>query len=104
MATVIRMKRGGRTHTPYYRMVVMDSRQRTRGRVIDELGVYHPCAKPQPQIEVDKQKALAWLYKGAQVSDTARTVLSQQGVLTAYAEGKKPEEFAPVEAPAAAAE
>ena len=48
MATVIRLQRGGRTHAPYYRVVVMDSRNRTRGAVVDQIGTYHPCAKPEP--------------------------------------------------------
>ena len=100
MATVIRMKRGGRTHAPYYRVVVMDQRDRTRGRVLDEIGVYHPCSRPEPTIELDAGKALDWLYKGAVCSDTARKVLSQKGVMAAFAKGAKPEEFAPA-APAA---
>lgn len=95
MATTIRLKRGGRTHAPYYRVVVMDSRNRTRGRVLDELGVYHPCARPETRIEVDRPKALEWLQKGATMSNTARTVLSQQGVLAAYDQGKAPEDLAP---------
>jgi len=95
MATVIRMQRVGRTHAPYYRVVVMDSRRRTRGVEVDVLGVYQPMARPEPKIEIDRQKALEWLYKGAQPSDTARTILSNNGVMKAYAEGKKPEELAP---------
>ena len=104
MATVIRMQRGGRTHAPYYRVVVMDSRKRTRGVEVDVLGVYQPMARPEPKIEIDKAKALEWLQKGAQPSDTARTILSKNGVLQAYAEGKKPEDLAEpaAEAPAAA--
>lgn len=105
MPTVIRMKRGGRTHAPYYRIVVMDSRKRTRGVEVDVLGVYQPLARPEPKIEIDRQKALEWLYKGAQPSDTARTILSKNGVMKAYAEGKKPEDFAPAAAePEVAAE
>ncbi|MCP4640489.1 MAG: 30S ribosomal protein S16 [bacterium] len=111
MATVIRLKRGGRTHAPYYRLVVMDSRARTRGRELEQIGVYHPCARPEPQVEVDRPKALAWLQKGAQMSDTARSILSKQGLLVAFVDGAKPEdlvepaaveESAPAEAPAEA--
>lgn len=105
MATVIRMQRVGRTHAPYYRVVVMDSRKRTRGVEVDLLGVYQPMARPEPKIEIDRSKALEWLQKGAQPSDTARTVLSKNGVMQAYAEGKKPEDLAePAAAPEAAAE
>jgi small subunit ribosomal protein S16 len=108
MATVIRLKRGGRTHAPYYRVVVMDSRTRARGHETDSLGVYHPCARPEPVVEVDKAKALDWLIKGARPSDTVRTILSQNGVMAAFAAGKKPEDLAPQpaaepEAPAAEA-
>lgn len=100
MATVIRLKRGGRTHAPYYRVVVMDSRSRNRGQETDSIGVYHPCANPEPVIEVDKAKALDWLIKGAKPSDTVRTILSSSGVMAAFNEGKKPEDLAP-ETPAA---
>ena len=95
MATVIRLQRGGRTHAPYYRVVVMDSRDRTRGRVIYEIGVYHPCARPQALAEIDKEKALKWLGEGAQLSSTARSVLTKHGVMAAFAAGAKPEDATP---------
>ncbi|MFA6240177.1 MAG: 30S ribosomal protein S16 [Candidatus Hydrogenedentales bacterium] len=91
MATVIRLQRGGRTHAPYYRVVVMDSRDRTRGRIIEQIGVYQPCARPEPQAEIDDAKALAWLTKGAKPSDTVRAMLTKRGVMAAYASGAKPE-------------
>jgi small subunit ribosomal protein S16 len=95
------MKRGGRTHAPYYRVVVMDSRDRTTGRVIEELGIYHPCARPEPKTEINAQRALEWLKLGAQPSNTARSVLSKKGVMAAYASGQDlPAEEAPAEAPA----
>ncbi len=98
MATVIRLKRGGRTHAPYYRVVVMDSRNRTRGRVLEEIGIYHPCARPVPQVEVDGRRALEWMQKGAQVSDTVRAILKKQGVIEAFASGVKPEDLPEPEA------
>lgn len=91
MATVIRMRRGGRTHAPYYRIVVQDSRSRDRGPEVDTLGVYHPCARPEPKMEVDVQKAVAWLEQGAQCSDTARSVLRKLGVFKAWKDGVLPE-------------
>lgn len=84
MATVIRMKRGGRAHDPYYRVVVMDSRTRAKGRVVDEIGVYQPAARPEPRIEIDKQKALDWLQRGARITDTVRTVFNKNGILEAF--------------------
>ena len=92
MATAIRLRRGGRTHKPYYRIVVIDSRNRDRGPEIDNLGVYHPCARPEPVAEVDVHKALDWLRKGAQPSDTAKSVLRKLGVLKHFADGTVPEE------------
>lgn len=92
MATAIRLRRGGRTHSPYYRIVVIDSRSRDRGPEIDNLGVYHPCARPEPVSEVDVHKTLDWLQKGAQPSDTAKSVLRKLGVMKHFADGTRPEE------------
>lgn len=92
MATAIRLRRGGRTHKPYYRIVVIDSRHRDRGPEIDNLGVYHPCARPEPVSEVDAQKALDWLAKGALPSDTAKSILRKLGIMKHFAEGTRPEE------------
>tara|TARA_R110001592_G_scaffold33747_2_gene116644 strand:- start:651 stop:1070 length:420 start_codon:yes stop_codon:yes gene_type:complete len=92
MATAIRLRRGGRTHSPYYRIVVIDSRNRDRGPEIENLGVYHPCARPEPISEVDVHRTLDWLNKGAQPSDTAKSVLRKLGVMKHFAEGTVPEE------------
>jgi small subunit ribosomal protein S16 len=83
MATVIRLQRGGRTHAPFYRVVVMDKRSRTRGRVIEQIGVYHPCARPEPLTQIDEEKAKKWLGEGAVPSDTVRVVLSKRGLIAA---------------------
>lgn len=101
MATVIRLKRGGRTHAPYYRMVVVDSRAKLTGRVIEELGIYQPCARPEPKVTVNEEQALHWLGKGAQPSNTARNILSRLGVMAKF-DGSNPvaasgEEDAPTE-------
>lgn len=104
MATVIRMKRGGRAHAPYYRVVVMDARSRATGRVIEEIGVYHPCANPEPKTEIQEDKALEWLRRGAQPSDTVRNLLSKQGVMAKLAAVKSGKEPAGAAAPEASAE
>jgi len=101
MATVIRLKRGGRRHAPYYRVVVMDSRTRQRGREVEQIGLYHPCARPDPRTEINVAKALKWLAVGAQPTVTVRDILSKKGVLAAFAAGKT---AAAAEAEAAAAE
>ena len=89
MATVIRLKRGGRTHAPYYRVVVMDARAKMTGRVIEELGIYHPCARPEPRVEVDGDRVLAWLGKGAQPSRTVRNVFTKLGLMKRFSESKQ---------------
>ena len=98
MATVIRMRRGGRTHKPYYRIVVQDSRARDRGPEIENLGVYQPCARPVPISDVNVGRALYWLNQGAQMSDTAKSVLGKLGVLKHFHDGTAPEAAAPVAA------
>ena len=101
MATVIRMKRGGRTHAPYYRVVVIDSRSRDRGRELDAIGFYHPCGRPAPSAEVDTEKALAWLACGARPSDTVKDVFTKKGIMAAHVARKPADEAPAVEAPAA---
>ncbi len=92
MATVIRLKRGGRKKKPYYRIVVQDSRNRTRGREVEILGVYHPAARPEPVSEVNAVRALEWLRRGAQPSDTVRAVFSGLGIMKHFNDGTVPEE------------
>jgi len=104
MPTVIRLRRGGRTHAPYYRIVVADSREPTNGNIVEQIGIHDPCRRPEPATEINARKALAWLLKGAQPSDTARDILSKAGVMALYASGAKPEDVPepePVEVPQA---
>ena len=68
MATKIRLKRLGKIRAPYYRIVVADSRSRRDGKVIEEIGKYHPTEEPS-LIEVDSERAQYWLGVGAQPSD-----------------------------------
>lgn len=98
MATVIRLQRGGRTRAPHYRVVVMDSRRRSRGRVLDTIGVYDPCGRPEPRVEIDREKVFDWLSKGAQPSDTVRNILSANGILEAFA-GRAAQAEAPEPSP-----
>jgi small subunit ribosomal protein S16 len=64
----IRLKRLGRKHRPFYRIVVIDIRARRQGAPLEELGYYNPISK---QLKLDKQKALAWVAQGAQPSERA---------------------------------
>ena len=76
----IRLKRMGMRKNPFYRVVVADERAPRDGRFIDEIGYYDPMKKPS-LIKIDKEKALDWMQKGAQPTDSARSLLKRAGVL-----------------------
>jgi len=82
MAVRIRLMRMGAKKRPYYRIVVADSRNARDGRVIETIGRYDPLTDPRT-VTVDGEKALSWLKKGAQPSDTARRLLTEAGVIGA---------------------
>jgi len=88
LATRIRLKRMGRKKRPFYRIVIADQRKPRDGRSIEEIGYYDPQPDP-PLIEVDAERALAWLQKGAQPSDTARSLLRAKGILQQFDALKK---------------
>ena len=79
MAVRIRLKRTGAKKAPHYRVVVADSRSPRDGRFIEELGYYNPVADPAV-IKIDEEKALAWLQKGAQPSDTVKSLFKKAGI------------------------
>lgn len=78
MATKIRLKRLGKIRAPYYRIVVADSRTRRDGRVIEEIGKYHPTEDPS-LIEVNSERAQYWLGVGAQPTDQVLVLLKVTG-------------------------
>ena len=80
MPTRIRLQRKGKKGRPYYHLVVADSRAPRDGKYIERIGAYDPNQNPA-FIEVNTDKALDWLQKGAQPSDTCRAILSYTGVL-----------------------
>lgn len=80
MPTRIRLQRKGKKGRPYYHVVVADSRAPRDGKYIERIGAYDPNQNPA-FIEVDRDKALDWLQKGAQPSDTCRAILSYTGVV-----------------------
>ncbi len=80
MAVKIRLARKGRKKLAYYHVVVADSRSPRDGRYIEKIGMYNPITDPAT-IELDFNKALDWLQKGAQPTDTCRAILSYKGVL-----------------------
>ena len=80
MATTIRLTRMGRKQAPFYRIVVVDSRTRRDGDYIEKLGVYNPMPDAY-ELTVDHDKAIQWLQKGAQPTDTAGSLLRNEGVM-----------------------
>ena len=78
MAVKIRLRRVGKVHMPYYRIVVTDSRTKRDGRFIEQIGKYHPKDDPS-YIEVDSDRAQYWLGVGAQPSDPVRAILQKTG-------------------------
>ncbi len=88
MAVKIRLNRMGAKKNPFYRIVVADSRSPRDGRFIEILGNYDPSQTPAV-VNVDEDKVLDWMNKGAQPTDTVKNLLSQQGIMAKFAESKK---------------
>lgn len=80
MAVKIRLQRHGSKKRPFYFIVVADARSPRDGKFIQKLGTYNPLTIPAT-IQLDRQRALDWLHKGAQPTDTVRRILSFKGVL-----------------------
>jgi small subunit ribosomal protein S16 len=80
LAVKIRLSRVGAKKQPYYRVVVADSRAPRDGRFIEIVGRYNPRTEPST-IEINKEKAEAWLAKGAQPTDQVRNLLRITGVI-----------------------
>ncbi len=78
MAVKIRLKRMGKIRAPHYRVVVVDSRKRRDGKVIEEIGKYHPKEEPS-LIEVKSERAQYWLGVGAQPSEAVAAILKVTG-------------------------
>ena len=76
----IRLRRMGAKKAPFYRIVVADARSPRDGRCIEEIGTYNPLTNPAT-VNVNVEKAQAWIKNGAQPTDTVRTLLKNAGVL-----------------------
>ncbi|WP_067781360.1 30S ribosomal protein S16 [Actinomyces vulturis] len=83
MAVKIRLKRMGKKFAPFYRVVVLDSRKKRDGRVIEEVGVYDPMQEPS-LIKIDGERAKYWLGVGAQPSDAVLNLLKITGDWQAF--------------------
>ena len=80
MAVKIRLTRLGDKKAPFYRVVVADSRSPRDGRFIDNIGTYNPLTDPA-EIKIDKDAIKEWIKKGAQPTDTVRSLLKKNGIL-----------------------
>jgi small subunit ribosomal protein S16 len=80
MAVKIRLQRHGRGKRPFYHIVAADSRAPRDGKFIERIGDYNPLSKPAT-IHVDVDKAVDWLVKGAEVSDTVKAIFKYKGIL-----------------------
>ena len=77
----------GAKKTPFYRIVVADSRSPRDGRYIEVVGTYNPVTQPA-KIELNEELILKWLQDGAKPSDTVRNLLSNQGIMEKFHNAK----------------
>ncbi|HEY2995213.1 MAG TPA: 30S ribosomal protein S16 [Methylomirabilota bacterium] len=75
MSVTIRLRREGSSKRPRYRVVVADSRAPRDGRFIEVIGHYNPVTQP-PTVKIDREKASAWISKGAQPSNTVKKLIA----------------------------
>ena len=80
MPVKIRLQRHGKKGKPFYWIVAADSRSKRDGRYLEKIGTYNPNTNPA-NVEINQESAINWLEKGAQPTDTARTLLSYKGIL-----------------------
>ncbi len=76
----MRLTRMGDKKSPFYRIVVVDSRKARDGEYIEKVGHYNPTSQPE-EIVIDEAKAKDWLSKGVQPTDTVKTLLIRQGIM-----------------------
>ena len=76
----IRLRRMGAKKSPFYRIVVADSRAPRDGAFVEEIGYYNPTTEPA-EIKVDAEKAQQWIKNGAQPTDTVRGLLKKSGAI-----------------------
>jgi small subunit ribosomal protein S16 len=88
MAVSMRLMRFGGKKTPYYRIVVSDSRLPRDGRFIEQVGTYDPKKNPA-EVRFKEEKAIRWLKEGVQPSPTVRQLLIQSGISKKVTEKKE---------------
>jgi small subunit ribosomal protein S16 len=88
MAVKIRLKRVGKTKAPSYRVVIAEASAPRDGRIIENIGWYNPLVEPSA-IHIDEAKALSWLKKGAQPTDSVASLLKRSGILDRFEQSKE---------------
>ncbi len=83
MATKIRLARGGAKKKPFYQVVVADERNPRDGRFIENLGQYDPRQTPV-MVQIDEERVMDWLKKGAQPTETVRRLLRDKGLWSKF--------------------
>jgi small subunit ribosomal protein S16 len=83
MSVKLRLTRKGKTKQPVYRVVAADSRSPRDGRFIEIIGTYDPRTDPS-RVEIDNDRAVAWLRKGAQPTERVAKLLAQSGAIDAW--------------------
>ena len=78
MALKLRLTRMGSKKKPFYRIVAVDSASRRDGRALDYVGYYNPMTEPA-EIKIDQDKVNSWIERGAQPTDTVRSLLKKSG-------------------------
>lgn len=87
MSVKLRMKRMGSKKHPFYRLVAADSRFQRDGRFLETIGYYDPMVEPH-KFHVEREKAFGWLEKGAQMSDTVKSLLRKEGIVQEFNQRK----------------
>jgi small subunit ribosomal protein S16 len=79
VAVKIRLRRMGAKKSPFYRIVVADSRASRDGRFIEEIGYYNPLTEPKT-VKIDNEKAINWMKNGAKPTDTVDRLFKENGL------------------------
>ena len=87
MAVKMRLKRMGAKKSPFYRVVVADSRSPRDGKFIELIGTYNPLVTPA-EVNLNEELALNWLSKGAVPTDTVKNILSKAGIMKKFHDSK----------------
>ena len=88
MAVKMRLTRMGDKKSPFYRIVVADSRKSRDGEYIDLVGTYNPLKQPE-EVKIDVEKAKKWIANGAQPTDTVKALLVKNGAIEEKKVAKK---------------